>query len=58
MTEREAALRDLEYAHGMQAALIMAAQGAWEEAGQLAERRVLEALRVLRKNSSITGLKP
>ncbi len=53
MTEREEALIDHAYACGMQQALVMAAQGAEEEARQVAERRMAEALKVLRRNGEI-----
>lgn len=48
MTEHEAAMRDLAYANGMQAALVMAAQGAEAKARKIMERFTLDALRVLR----------
>ena len=48
MTEREDARIDLAYAQGMQQALVMAAQGAEEDARKIAEHRAAEARKVLR----------
>jgi hypothetical protein len=48
MTEREAALCDLAYAHGMKAAQVMLAQGAEQKVRDCIERLTSEALRVLR----------
>lgn len=47
-TDLQLALQDLAYAHGMLAALNYAAQGANESARSIAERKMQEALRVLK----------
>lgn len=49
MTERETALCDLAYAHGMKAATIMLAQGADEMVRQIIERLHSDALCTLRR---------
>lgn len=47
MTIRDDAKIDLAYAQGMQQALVMAAQGAQEQARMIAEARASEARKVL-----------
>lgn len=49
MTDREAALCDLAYAHGMQAASAMLAQGADQMVRDRIQRLTMDALRVLRQ---------
>lgn len=49
MTEREAALCDLAYAHGMKAASVMLAQGADERVRQIMEHLHSSALHTLRR---------
>lgn len=50
MSDLEDAKIDHAYACGMQAALAMAAQGAQEKAREIAERRLAEALPIIRAN--------
>lgn len=46
-TEREAAMLDRAYAHGMRQGLLMAAQGAENEARAIADRMLADGLSVL-----------
>lgn len=47
MSDREAAMLDHQFAAGMRLALAMASQGAWEQAREIADRRMTEALHVI-----------
>lgn len=51
MTEREAAMCDLSFAHGMKAAMVMLAQGADDKARSVMERLQREALSALRRGA-------